>query len=130
VRQGFVEHFQISNPKPIGTEDHGNFQPKDLYHERVKILNRCKKQIWRNNKVEMRAQTMANVVPISVAPAPNLFHHNNVGVTYVGISNFRVELVRSIPLYFVAMPHSMVIVIEVPFTTTLAHTITIIRSKP
>ncbi len=35
--------------------------------------------------------------------APNLFHHNNVGVTYAGTSNFKVEPVRSIPLYFMAM---------------------------
>jgi len=80
--------------------------------------------------VEMGAQIVANVVPISIAPTPNLFHHNNVGVTYVRISNFRVELIRSIPLYFVAMPHFMVIVIKVPFTTTPTHTITIMRSKP
>jgi hypothetical protein len=130
VRQGLVEHFQIPNPKPIGTKDHGNFEPTDLYHERVKILDRLRKQIWRNNKVEMRAQIVANVILIFVAPAPNLFHHNNVGVICVGISNFRVELVRSIPLYFVAMPHSMVIVTKIPFTTTLAHTIPIMRSKP
>jgi hypothetical protein len=66
---------------------------------------------------------MPDVVLISIAPIPNLFHHNNVGVTYVRTSNFIMELVRFVPLYFVAMPHSMVIVIEVPLTTTLAHTI-------
>jgi hypothetical protein len=46
---------------------------------------------------------MGNIIPISVALAPNLLHHNNVGITYVGASNFRMELVRSIPIYFVAM---------------------------
>jgi hypothetical protein len=66
---------------------------------------------------------MEDVVPIFVALAPNLFHHNNVGVTYVRTSNFRMEAIRFIPLYFMAMPHSMVIVTEAPFTTTLAHTI-------
>jgi hypothetical protein len=30
----------------------------------------------------MKAQIVADVVPISIAPTPNLFHHNNVGVTY------------------------------------------------
>jgi len=44
-------------------------------------------------------------------------------VTYAGIFNFKVEPIRFVPLYFVAMPHYMVIVIEVPLTTTLAHTI-------
>ncbi len=73
---------------------------------------------------------MANVVLIFLALVPNMLHHNNVGVTYVGTSNFRVEPIRSIPLYYVAMPHSMVIVIEVPFTTTLSHTIPSMRSKP
>ncbi len=73
---------------------------------------------------------MANVIPIFVAPVPNMLHHNNVGVTYVGTSNFRVEPIRSIPLYYVAMPHSMVIVTEVPFITTLSHTILGMRSKP
>jgi hypothetical protein len=46
---------------------------------------------------------MADIIPISVALAPNMLHHNSVGITYAGTSNFRMELVRSIPLYFVAM---------------------------
>jgi hypothetical protein len=78
----------------------------------------------------MRIQTMVDVVPISITLIPNMLHHNNVGITYVGTSNFRVEPIKSIPLYYVAMPHSMVIVIEVPFTTTLSHTIPSMRSKP
>jgi hypothetical protein len=52
----------------------------------------------------MKVQTMADVIPIYVTPAPNLLHHNNVGLTYVGTSNFKMKLVRSIPLYYVAMP--------------------------
>jgi len=55
--------------------------------------------MWRDNKVEMRASTMANVIPIFVAPTPSLLHHNNVRVTYARTSNFRMEPVRSIPLY-------------------------------
>jgi hypothetical protein len=75
-----------------------------LYHEKVKIPNRLKEHIWINNGVEMRAQTMVDVIPIFVGLAPNLLHHNNVGVTYVGTSNFKMELIRFILLYFVVMP--------------------------
>jgi hypothetical protein len=48
--------------------------------------------------MEMKVHIVANVVPISIASAPNLFHHNNVGVTYAKTSNFKVE---QILLYFV-----------------------------
>jgi hypothetical protein len=51
---------------------------------------------------------MVDIVLISVALAPNMLDHNNVGITYVGASNFRMELVRSEPLYFVAMFQSLV----------------------
>jgi len=54
--------------------------------------------------MEMIAQTMANIVHVLVTLTPNLLHHNNVGVTYAGTSNFIMELVRSIPLYYVLMP--------------------------
>jgi hypothetical protein len=30
----------------------------------------------------MRAQTMVDVVPISVALIPSLLHQNNIGITY------------------------------------------------
>jgi hypothetical protein len=80
--------------------------------------------------MEMRAQTVVDVVLLSVAPISNLLHHNNVGVTYPRTSNLRMEPVRSIPLYFVAMPESMVIVTSAPFVATLAHTIVSTRSKP
>ncbi len=39
------------------------------------------------------------------------------------------ELIRSIPLYFVAMLKSMVIVIEAPFVITPAHTVIGMKSK-
>ncbi len=55
VKQGFVEHFQNLSPKPAKVKDHGDLEPKDLYHERVKILNKFREQIWKNNKVEMKA---------------------------------------------------------------------------
>jgi len=53
--------------------------------------------------MEMRAQTMVDV-PIYVAPIPNLLSQNHIGLTYVGTSNFRMEPVKSMPLYFMAMP--------------------------
>jgi hypothetical protein len=46
--------------------------------------------------MEMKVHTVANVVLISIAPTPNMFHHNNVGVTYARTSNFKVE---QIPLF-------------------------------
>ncbi len=130
MKQRLAEHLYNLNPKFVRVEDHGNFEPKDLYHERVKILNKFKKKNWKNNIAEMKAQTVEDVVPIFVALAPNLFHRNNVEVTYVGTSNFIMEPIRFVPLYFVVMPHSMLIVTEVPFTTTLAHTIVGMRFKP
>jgi hypothetical protein len=69
-------------------------------------------------------------VLIFVVLIPNLLHHNNVGVIYPIISNFKMELVISIPLYFVAMPQSMVIVIEAPFVITLAHIVVGMRFRP
>ncbi len=80
--------------------------------------------------MEIKVRIVVDVVQISIALLPNLLHHNNVGITYAKEINFIVEPVRSIPLYFVAMPHFMVIVIEAPFTTTLAHTIPSMRSRP
>ncbi len=55
--------------------------------------------MWRDNKMEMRAQIMVDVVPISVAPTPSLLYHSNVGITYARTSNFRMEPVRLVPLY-------------------------------
>ncbi len=80
--------------------------------------------------MEMRAQIVAYVIPISIALAPSLLHHNNVGVTYLGISNLKMELVRIIPLYFVAMLQSMIIITEAPFVLTPIHTIVSIKSRP
>jgi hypothetical protein len=59
VRQGFVELFQNLNLKPARVGNHGHIELQDLYHERVRIFNRLKKQIWRNNLVKMKIQTMA-----------------------------------------------------------------------
>ncbi len=78
----------------------------------------------------MRAQTMANVVPISVALVSNMLHHNNVGITYPRTSNLRMEPIKYVPLYFVAMPQFMVIITKAPFVTTLAYIVVNMRSKP
>ncbi len=53
----------------------------------------------------MKAQTIANVVPIFIALVPSLLHQNNIGVTYARTSNFRMEPVRYVPLYSVATPY-------------------------
>jgi hypothetical protein len=47
----------------------------------------------------MKAQNVANVIPISIVLVPNLLHNNNVGVTYVRTSNFRMEPIRFVPFY-------------------------------
>jgi hypothetical protein len=36
----------------------------------------------------MKTKTMADVLPIFVVPIPSLLHQNNIGITYVGTSNF------------------------------------------
>ncbi len=79
-----------------------------MYHEKVKILHRFKDLIWKENKVEMKAKTMADVVPIFEAPIRSLVHQNNIGITYVGTSNFRMEPIRYVPLFFVVMPQSII----------------------
>jgi hypothetical protein len=46
---------------------------------------------------------VANVVPIFIALVPSLLHQNHIGITYAKTSNFRMEPIRSMPLYFMAM---------------------------
>jgi hypothetical protein len=70
----------------------------------VKILDILRKQNWRNNIVEMKVQTVENVIPIFLAPPPSLLHHNNVGVTCPITSNLKMEPIRFVSLYFVAIP--------------------------
>jgi hypothetical protein len=38
--------------------------------------------------MEMKIQIVVDIIPIFVAFAPNLLHHNNVRVTYARTSNF------------------------------------------
>jgi hypothetical protein len=80
--------------------------------------------------VEIRAQIAANVVLISIALVPSLLHQNNIGITYIGTSKFRMELIRFMPLYFVAMPQSIITVIEVSLISTLIHIGDGVRSRP
>jgi hypothetical protein len=50
----------------------------------------------------MKAQTGVDVVPISIAHV-HLLQQNNIRVTYVRISNFKMEPIKFVPLYFMAM---------------------------
>ncbi len=77
---------------------------EDLYHKKVRIPNRFKELIWKENRVEMRIQIVVDVVPISVALVPSLLHQNHIGVAYARTSNFKMEPLRFVPLYSVAMP--------------------------
>ncbi len=78
----------------------------------------------------MRTQTRVDVVPIFVAPIQSLLQQSNIGVTYVGTSNFRMEPITYVPLYSMAMPQSIIIVTESPFVSTLITIVGSIRSKP
>jgi hypothetical protein len=59
-----------------------------------------------------------------------LLHQNNIGVTYVKTLNFRMELVRFMPLYFMAMPRSIIIVLEAPFILAFVHIVDGVKSRP
>jgi hypothetical protein len=52
----------------------------------------------------MRAQTRVDVVSIYVTPIQSLLQQNNIGITYVETLNFRMQLRRFVPLYYVVMP--------------------------
>ncbi len=73
---------------------------------------------------------MANVVPIYVTPIQSLLHQKNIGVTYARTSNFRMEPIRFMPLYSMAMPQYMITVTEASFVSTLVHIIDGVKSKP
>jgi hypothetical protein len=73
---------------------------------------------------------VVDVVPIFVAPIPSLLHQNNVGVIYARPSNFKMELLRFVPLYFVAMPQSINIITKALFVLAPIHTIDSVQSRP
>ncbi len=80
--------------------------------------------------MELRAHSVVDVVPISTVHVLSLLHQNNIGVTYIRTSNFRMELVRSMPLYYVVMPQYVIIVIEVPLISTPIHIVDGVKSIP
>jgi hypothetical protein len=90
--------------EPARVRNHGHIVLEDLYHKKVRIPNRFKELIWKENRVEMRIQIVVDVVPISVALVPSLLHQNHIGVAYARTSNFKMEPLRFVPLYSVAMP--------------------------
>jgi hypothetical protein len=73
---------------------------------------------------------MAYVIPIFVAFVQSLLHKNNIGVTYVRISNFIMEPITFVPLHFVAMSRSIITVTKIPFVSTLVNIVVGIKSKP
>jgi hypothetical protein len=52
----------------------------------------------------MRAQIGVDVIPIFIVHVQNLLQLKNIRVTSAWTSNFRMEVVIFVPLYFVAMP--------------------------
>ncbi len=78
----------------------------------------------------MRAQIVENVIPIFVAHVQSLLHHDNIRVTYAKTLNFKIEPLTSMPLYFVAMPQSIILVIEAPFVLMPINIAIGIRSRP
>jgi hypothetical protein len=54
--------------------------------------------------MEMRTQNCGRCSANTIAPTLNLLHHNNIGVTYARISNFKMEPIKFVPLYFMAIP--------------------------
>jgi hypothetical protein len=47
---------------------------------------------------------MANVILMFVVHVLSLLHQDHIKITYARISNFRMELVKSMPLYSMVMP--------------------------
>jgi hypothetical protein len=78
----------------------------------------------------MRAQNVVNVVPIYVALAPNLLHHNNVGTTYAWISNFQSGTSKICTIIFYGNAPLYGIIIEGPFIITLAKPIFGMKPRP
>jgi hypothetical protein len=76
----------------------------------------------------MKVKTGVNV--IFVVPIQSLLQQNNIGVTYARTSNFRMELVRFMPLYYVAMPQSIITITKAPFVLTLVTNVDGIKYRP
>jgi hypothetical protein len=78
----------------------------------------------------MKVQIVANVVLIFVAFVPSLLHQNNIGVTHIGTSNFKMEPARFVPLYYVVMLQSIIIVTEAPLISSPIHIVDGVKSIP
>jgi hypothetical protein len=78
----------------------------------------------------MRAQIVADVVLIFVALIQSLLHQDNIGVTYVGTSNFRMEPITFVPLYYMAMPQFIITITKVSFVSTLVNIVVGSKSRP
>jgi hypothetical protein len=52
----------------------------------------------------MKAHTVAYVVPMFVAPIQSMLHQDNIGITYAGNSNFKMEPITSMLLCSMVMP--------------------------
>ncbi len=130
VRQGFAKHFQNLNLELAKVGNHGPIELEDLDHERVRIPNKLIKQIRIDNRVKMRAQTRVDVVSIYVTPIQSLLQQNNIGITYVETLNFRMQLRRFVPLYYVVMPQFIITIIEAPFVSTPVTIVGSMKPKP
>ncbi len=71
---------------------------------------------------------MANVVPILVVLVQSLLHQDNIGISYVGTSNFRMELVN-IYVNSMVMPQFMIIITKALFVLMPVNIVVSIRSK-
>ncbi len=49
MKQGFAKHFQNLNPEFVRIGNHGHIELEGLSHEKVRIPNRLKEQLWREN---------------------------------------------------------------------------------
>jgi hypothetical protein len=73
---------------------------------------------------------MVDVVPIFVTPIQSPLLQDNIGVTYARTSNFRMEQVTYVPLYFMAMPRSIITITEASFVSALVNIVVGITSRP
>jgi hypothetical protein len=78
----------------------------------------------------MIIQIVVDVIFIYVIPAPNQLHHNNDKIAYAITSNFIMEPIKFVPLYYVAITQPIITAIEAPFVLTPIHNIVGIKSKP
>ncbi len=59
-----------------------------------------------------------------------MLHQDNIGTTYVGTSNLRMEPITFVPLYFVAMPQFIIIITKALFVSTPINIVVGLKSRP